>query len=64
MVVLYSVWRSHRSCLRQDRTPEDHGRESSCEEKLKPYDEDAEKASSEIEEVFLCVLDELSSDRK
>ena len=42
----------------------DLGRAGSCEEKLKPCDEDAEKAFSEIEEVFLCGLDGSSSGRK
>ena len=42
----------------------DLGRAGSCEEKLKPGDEDAEKASSEIEEVFLSGLDGSSSGRK
>ena len=64
MAVLYSVYRSHWSYLRQDQAPVDLGRAGSCEEKLRPYDEDAGKASSEMEEVFLYGLDGSSSGRK
>ena len=42
----------------------DLGRASSYEEKLRPFDEDAGKASSEMEEVFLYGLDGSSSGRK
>ena len=42
----------------------DLGTACSCEEKLRPYDEVSEKASSEMEKVFLYGFDGTGSGRK